>query len=81
MTGFFLTPAGYTITRIPEQWQLLYALNPLVGIIEGLRWSLLCGMDGFPQMPVLLSLAVTLAIALVATKHFLATESSLVDLA
>ena len=81
MTGFFLTPAGYTIARIPDQWQLIFALNPLVGIIEGLRWSLLRGMDGFPQMPVMVSLAVTLAMGFGATKHFLATQAKLADLA
>lgn len=79
--GFFVTPAGYTSSRIPEQWQLLYALNPLVGIIEGLRWSLLHGMDGFPLVPVILSLASTLALGIVAVRHFLAAEADLVDLA
>lgn len=79
--GFFVTPAGYTSARIPDQWQLLYALNPLVGIIEGLRWSLLNGMDGFPRIPVILSLATTLAIGLIAIHHFLAAEADLVDLA
>jgi lipopolysaccharide transport system permease protein len=81
MIGFFVTPAGYTSTRIPEQWQIVYALNPLVGVIEGLRWSLLNGMDGFPRIPVILSLATTLAIGLVAVRHFLATDADLVDLA
>ena len=81
MIGFFVTPAGYTSIRIPEQWQIVYALNPLVGIIEGLRWSLLNGMDGFPRIPVILSLTTTLAIGLIAVRHFLATEADLVDLA
>lgn len=79
--GFFISPVGYTLTRIPPEWQLLYALNPLVGIIEGLRWCLLHGMDGFPWLPVVLSLTMTLLIGLTATRHFLATESRLVDLA
>jgi lipopolysaccharide transport system permease protein len=26
---------------VPERWRLLYACNPMVGIIEGFRWSLL----------------------------------------
>lgn len=79
--GFFVTPIGYTSVRIPDEWQFIYALNPLVGIVEGLRWSLLNGMDGFPRIPVLQSLAVTLAIALVGVRHFLATEADMVDLA
>ncbi len=79
--GFFVTPAGYTAARIPEQWQAFYALNPLVGIIEGMRWSLLNGMDGFPQIAVVLSIATTVAIGLVAVRKFLATDVDLVDLA
>lgn len=79
--GFFLTPVGYTSIRIPEQWQLIYALNPLVGIIEGLRWSLLQGMDGFPRNSVALSITTTIAISLIAVRHFLVTDTDLVDLA
>lgn len=79
--GFFITPAGYTQTRIPEHWQSIYALNPLVGIIEGLRWSLLNGMDGFPLVSVGLSVVTTLAIGMAALRHFLATEANLADLA
>lgn len=79
--GFFITPAGYTQSRIPEQWQSIYALNPLVGVIEGLRWSLLNGMDGFPLISVGLSMVTTLAIGMVAVRHFLATEANLADLA
>lgn len=79
--GFFVTPAGYTVARIPEQWQTFYALNPLVGIIEGMRWSLLNGMDGFPRDSVALSIVVTGIIGLGAVRHFLATDADLVDLA
>lgn len=79
--GFFITPVGYTLAHIPEQWRLLYSLNPLVGIIEGLRWSLLHGLAGFPLMLVLMSLAITCIIALTGVRHFLATEADLVDLA
>lgn len=79
--GLFVTPAGYTSLRIPEHWQLVYALNPLVGIIEGLRWSLLNGMDGFPQNPVIVSLIMTFVIVLLAIRHFLAVERDLVDMA
>jgi lipopolysaccharide transport system permease protein len=79
--GFFVTPAGYTAARIPENWQLLYALNPLVGIIEGLRWALLRGMEGFPVMPVLISVTVTAAACIIGIRHFLAMESNLADMA
>ena len=60
---------------------MLYSLNPLVGIIEGFRWSLLRGMEGFPSVPIVLSSVITLAIALVAMRQFLATDAKLADLA
>lgn len=79
--AFFVTPVGYTLSRIPAEWQLLYALNPLVGIIEGLRWSLLNGTHEFPLVPWAFSLLITLLTSLVAVRQFLTAERFLVDIA
>jgi lipopolysaccharide transport system permease protein len=38
---FFATPIVYSSSSIPEQWRFLYALNPMVGVIDGFRWALL----------------------------------------
>jgi lipopolysaccharide transport system permease protein len=32
---------AYPSSVIPDQWRLLYALNPMVGVVEGFRWALL----------------------------------------
>jgi lipopolysaccharide transport system permease protein len=37
----FVSPIAYPVSLVPEQWRLLYSLNPLVGVIEGFRWALL----------------------------------------
>jgi lipopolysaccharide transport system permease protein len=37
----YLCPIIYPITAVPEKWRALYALNPMVGVVEGFRWSLL----------------------------------------
>lgn len=37
----FLSPIVYPVSLVPEQWRLLYGLNPMVGVIEGFRWALL----------------------------------------
>ena len=37
----FLSPIVYPVSLVPEQWRLLYSLNPMVGVIEGFRWALL----------------------------------------
>jgi len=37
----YASPVIYPASLVPEQWRLLYALNPMVGVIEGFRWALL----------------------------------------
>ena len=37
----FASPVVYPVSMIPEQWRTLYSLNPVVGVVEGFRWTLL----------------------------------------
>jgi lipopolysaccharide transport system permease protein len=37
----FITPVAYPASMIPKRWQLIYALNPMTGVVEGFRWALL----------------------------------------
>ena len=37
----FASPVVYSVTLVPEKWRALYSLNPVVGVIEGFRWTLL----------------------------------------
>jgi lipopolysaccharide transport system permease protein len=37
----FITPVAYSATVVPEAWHIVYALNPMVGVVEGFRWALL----------------------------------------
>ncbi|MGZ5582352.1 MAG: ABC transporter permease, partial [Usitatibacter sp.] len=39
--GLFISPIAFTTASVPERWRAIYALNPMVGIIDGFRWSLL----------------------------------------
>jgi lipopolysaccharide transport system permease protein len=41
--GLFVSPVGFSSAIVPERWRLLYALNPIVGVIEGFRWAILQG--------------------------------------
>jgi len=38
--GLFISPVGYTSAQISEKWHWLYALNPMVGVIDGFRWCI-----------------------------------------
>ena len=37
----YASPVVYPVSMVPERWQLLYSLNPMVGVIEGFRWAVL----------------------------------------
>lgn len=39
--GLFISPVGFSSNIVPEQWRLLYSLNPLVGVIDGFRWAII----------------------------------------
>ena len=41
--GLYISPVGFSSTIVPEQWRLLYSLNPMVGVIDGFRWAILGG--------------------------------------
>jgi lipopolysaccharide transport system permease protein len=77
--GLYLSPVGFSSDIVPEQWRLLYSLNPMVGVIDGFRWALL-GKDvhiywtGF-----WLSLSLALLLFVFGTYFFIATERQLAD--
>ncbi len=39
--GLYISPVGFSSHIVPENYKLLYALNPMVGVIDGFRWALL----------------------------------------
>jgi lipopolysaccharide transport system permease protein len=41
--GLYVSPVGFSSSVVPEQWRLLYSLNPMVGVIDGFRWAILRG--------------------------------------
>ena len=41
MTWLFATPIAYPSSLLSEPWRTIYAINPMVGVVEGFRWALL----------------------------------------
>ena len=39
--GLYATPVGYPASLIPEKYQVIYHLNPMAGIVEGFRYTIL----------------------------------------
>jgi len=38
--GLYVSPIGFSSAVVPEKWRLAYACNPVVGIVDGVRWCL-----------------------------------------
>jgi lipopolysaccharide transport system permease protein len=43
--GLYVSPVGFSSSVVPEEWRLLYSLNPMVGVIDGFRWCILNGQS------------------------------------
>ncbi len=37
----FATPVAYPSSLLPPAWRVVYGVNPMVGVVEGFRWTLL----------------------------------------
>ena len=76
---FFLTPIVYSTQILPGRFAVLYALNPMVGVVEGFRWALL---GSAPHIGALMIVAVVMVAVLLFTglEYFRRTERIFVDL-
>lgn len=78
--GLYVSPVGFSSAIVPEQWRLLYSLNPMVGIIDGFRWALLAGESPLYWPSLLISIILTLFLLISGTMYFRKTERSFADL-
>ncbi len=63
--GLYVSPVGFSSAIVPERWQLLYALNPMVGVIEGFRWAIIG--KGATINPLGFALSITIVMLLLLT--------------
>jgi|SRR6185437_4431219 len=77
--GIYASPVAYSTSLVPARWRTLYYLNPMAGLIDTFRWTVL-GHGYIPWWPgVALSLIVTVALLVIGMLHFRATERSFAD--
>ena len=67
---FFVTPIAYSSTLLEEPWRTLYGLNPMAGVVEGMRWALLDA----PASPGLIIVSAISATALMVTGAYYFTR-------
>ena len=78
--GLYVSPVGFSSNVIPEQWRLLYSLNPIVGVIDGFRWCILGGQSRLYLPGFLASISVAVLLMWLGVRQFRKTENSFADL-
>jgi lipopolysaccharide transport system permease protein len=74
----FATPIAYPSSLVPAGWRALYALNPMVGVVEGFRWALLDSAVG-PGPLILVSAAATVGVLVSGALFFRRMEATFAD--
>ena len=74
----FASSVAYATTIVPEQWRLLYGLNPAVAFIEGTRWAILGSSSITPQI-VTVAVALSTAVFIGGAFFFRRVERSFAD--
>ena len=78
--GLYISPVGFSSSVVPEQWRLLYSLNPMVGVIDGFRWCILGGEATLYWPGFLLSLGIVAFFLWLGITQFRKMEKSFADL-
>jgi lipopolysaccharide transport system permease protein len=78
--GLYVSPVGFSSSVIPEQWRLLYSLNPMVGVIDGFRWCILGGASAIYWPGLALSLVVVAFFLWLGVNQFRKMEKTFADM-
>jgi lipopolysaccharide transport system permease protein len=78
--GVYVSPVGFSSSQVPEQWRLLYSINPAVGVIDGFRWALLRGQAELYVPGFVTSIVASLFLLAVGIAYFRRAERTFADL-
>ena len=74
----FVSPVVYSTMMIPAKWQMIYALNPMAGVINGFRWAIL-GTPTGPDTRLIISAVVALVLLVSGMIYFRRMERTFAD--
>jgi lipopolysaccharide transport system permease protein len=74
----FASPVAYPASLVPQKWRWLYGLNPMAGVIEGVRWSL-TGHTSPPGRLIFVSTAAVLVLLASGLAYFQKVETTVAD--
>lgn len=77
--GLYISPVGFTSSIVPDNWRLLYSMNPMVGVIDGFRWAILGGEYSIYWPGFILSLLLVFTFMATGIAYFRKTEKTFAD--
>lgn len=77
--GLYISPVGFSSSIVPAQWQLLYSLNPMVGVIEGFRWAIIGDATRLYWPGFILSLSLVILLCVSGIWYFRKVERTFAD--
>jgi lipopolysaccharide transport system permease protein len=78
--GLYISPVGFSSTIIPVKWRQVYAINPMVGAIDGFRWAFSGGRTVMNLQTILISTAVSLILLSSGLIYFRKMEREFADI-
>jgi homopolymeric O-antigen transport system permease protein len=78
--GLYLSPVGFSSNIVPEGLRLIYACNPMVGVIDGFRWALLRGQSPLAAPALIASILGASVLCLSGIWYFRRTEKTFADI-
>lgn len=78
--GLYISPVGFNSSIVPEKWQLLYSLNPMVCVIDAFRWAILGHSFHINVTSFLVSFSVLVVTFITGLNYFRKTEKTFADI-
>src|SRR5664280_831746 len=77
--GMYISPVGFSSNNISDKWRLLYSINPMVGVIDGFRWSISGGQSRIYLPGMLLSIGLVILLLIFSVWYFRKMEKTFAD--
>ena len=77
--GMYVSPVGFSSAIVPDRFRFLYSINPMVGVIDGFRWSIIGKGTTIYWPGFILSIVITILIIIWGFWYFRKTEKTFAD--
>ena len=78
--GLYISPVGFQSGVVPDQYRLLYSVNPMVGVIDGFRWAVLGGEHAIYMPGIVMSVVLVFLMIYSGIWFFRKTEKTFADI-